>query len=396
LLDWMRQEAIDVCVGTVTFLTVLFKRLGAGRPVIIEATAPTLAPFPTVDALLLYGIRDLLKVLLNQTALWRAAGAYINPRAELADDPRSLITTARDVFERGMVNLALLVETASPEAKSEFANFLSRYTAYVYTEVELGQPFLVKFRRVLPIGRTILGLKELKQAMGQTRVFLPLYLKDANSMHVAVALPDPEIRFGLEKGEINLLKKPRWIRIFGHRFELGRVKEGRRHHKVGDWSLRVREADGELKEVPLSQHFGLVDEASEQLVHFYSARGRYEGRQYDYPLGSVTLVVPLKLTLTVFGAYFLSALFFGVAATYAGVMWFHALVHERLPSHFDALLAVNALAITLSLWLTTTQHRRPIMHKKLLPARYAFFIAMFVLLVAPGTFGVYEIHRVLS
>ena len=391
MLDWIEAEGDSVCRGAGTYLRARLSCCRPEQPLEIEGGASVLGPYPSVDALLLYGIRDLMKVLLNQAPLWGMTPRRDNPRAALSGNARRLGVRTAEVCELGMSNLASLFAAADADAQSEFTSFLSRYTAYVFMDVELGRPFLIEFSRLLPVGRRVSTLGQLGLAVGQTRIRCPLAPKDAQGVHVVVALHDPEVRFGLDVFELGLRRKPWFIRFRRHRLQLRKDENGRRYQRVENWTIARRQPDGGLVETSVRHQFGTVDEASEQLVHLYSSRGRYEGSEHDDRLGSVRLVVALKLTKTVFWAYLLSALAFALAAIYVNAMWWRGVVSAQLPPEFEALASVNALAVTLSLWLTTTQHRRPIVHKKLLPARYAFFVAIFFLLLAPTAYGVYAL-----
>jgi hypothetical protein len=397
MLEWVEHEANAVVPRVGTLLRTGLTNIPQWESLPINAAAgSSLKPYAKVDALLLYGIRDLVKMVLNGTPLWEAANRERNPRSQLAHDPAALALEVLTQFVRGFAHLAELVRTAAPEARAEFDNFLGRYTAYVYADVELGRPFLIKVSQVLPVGGEEFGKREFLQAAGQTRIRCPLALKDAGSVHVAVALRDPEVRFGLNRLEVNLRGR-RFIRVGRWQYDYEKkrpLRLGRR--RVEEWSLLYRPVDGEPEPVAIDRYFGLQSHASEQLIHFYSGRGRYESRQADHPLGSVDLLVPLKLTLTIFWAYAFSVLFFVAAAAYAGAMWSWGIAHARSPANLEAVVVVNALAITLSLWLTTTQHRRPVVHKKLLPARYAFFAAMLFLLLAPAAFGSWEVYHLFS
>lgn len=357
LEDWIFWEGelfrADLGEPLLRELAPLIRGQSGGQ---VELTIPEetrqggLAHFPTVSSLALHSIRDLLRIVIEFAPEWVEESSDTKTRADLLGDPELLARAVAARAEHGLRIIGELWEDgASEEAKRELFRVLPRWTAYVICTVRLGVPFLVKFKQVLPLSARLSRLKVWLRALS-TKLDLPIAFKDAAAVHVEITLRDPEL-------------------------SLGR-------------GIRVISGDEDVGEP--SDYFGTTLEASEQVVQFYSSRRDGERSEQDAPLGRLYLRVPLRLTLTVWLGYALTAFAMTAAAVYLVVVWWRFLRRgETL--EVEPVATVSALAITISLWLTTVAHRRPIVHRKLVGWRLWFVITLFAMLAGPVCLAVREL-----
>lgn len=365
------------------------------RPLVIkipnEARPGALRTYATIDQLLKDSIRDVLSVIIDSTPEFRASASddRDSPRAELLGDPDAAAEAAVAVLTTGQSAFSRLVlhQSRGPASGSqEVASHLERWVAYVPLETEIGASFRIDFSQPLPLAGDEGEPKDFVKAVGQTFLEYPLALRDAASVHTEVRLDDLALRLGLRRFVIS--RSERSFR-FGRKFEYRLRRDRRRSPKT--WIERRQVAEIELIErKPAAEpqrwrswvHIDQLEVLNEQELTLYAERG-------VGPAPRMSVSVPINLTHWIFGAYVFAAIFFGASASFVAGAWAAAALNSSPLYHPEVVFALSALGVSLSLWMTSGQERRPLVHKKLLLARWVFFGGMLLLAIAPAFFGVW-------
>jgi hypothetical protein len=333
--------------------------------------------FANLSQLLLHGIRDLLKVVLEvaDPLPGDANSRGLSQRRILIDSESKLL----DELTTVLATLPRLTELfiAAPAARDELLTNLTHWAAYVIHPVRLGLPYDFTFKQteILPAQyewwETLRPLEKRWKRIWKTRQEYPLsnLLKDANTVHIEISIPDQEIHIPWRSGE-EISRKSVCL--------VGRVPIQTRPRK--------------LKVAPLSQAFSTVSHApTGRLLHAYTSRQLLESQHEDEIIRYLRIFVPIRLVRNIFWGYAFAAVTFAVAAIFVSYTFVTAAIRNRSPNNLEAVVVVAAVAATLSIWLTNVQHERPIITTKLAGARLAFFCALVTLVIAPIVFMIREI-----
>jgi hypothetical protein len=355
-----------------------------------------LTTFGSIPLLLLHGIRDFLKLLYDATPEWldesaahpRATGVV--SREELIEDPERL---AGDVFDLVVDGLALLEVLHGPNPGSPGAVALSynldSWWAYAQVEVELGTSFLIKTSEVLPLSTRdftwserlsahkrpvswfvpfVLKLEQWARTFYDAAHYYPVHLKDAQSVHVEVEVPHPELRM------------PRIDEADGLRLKA----------LIPD-DLATTD---QYEETPLEPEFGFafgtIAEPSDRLFHAYSSRQLHEAPDRDILNPWLQIYVPLRFRPSIFFGYTALTISYAVAATFIAVVVIGAMIDGRPPSQLAALVTVGALAVSLSLWMTGASNPEAIVAQKLVVARRGLELCVFTIVATFVAYGLFS------
>jgi hypothetical protein len=216
-------------------------------------------------------------------------------------------------------------------------------------------------------------------------------LKDANAVHIEVALPDQELRF---TAAFFGLLRPAIERLLGwgrRRLKSKRQRKRRiRRDRIG---LLARLPNGQIYEATLGHFFGAFECPSPRLLHVYSTRQLREASHEDPLLPYLSILIPLRFTTSIFLAYLASVVAFLGAGGFVAYEFLHATIRHNSIDTPEVVVVVAAVAATLGLWLTSVQHPNAITNAKVLPARIGFFVALALLVVSPTVFLLVEALR---
>src|SRR5207247_8203584 len=135
------------------------------------------------------------------------------------------------------------------EVETAIYRDIPTYTAYGIANVEVGVPFTLQLfeRRTFtaepltwPAWLHLSRIESYSRSFWRVSQEYPLALKDANSVHVEIAIPDPELRVPEPKGKIKR-----------------------------DFGLVTRRPGGLAARAPTTDAFGSFERASERLIHLY-------------------------------------------------------------------------------------------------------------------------------
>jgi hypothetical protein len=400
----------------------------------------------------LHSLRDLLKMVADFEPALPQSGRSLDeaPRALLMRDPDALATravAALAALERLGAWLEAAANGGNQEGERALHFGLSGWMAYAVVPVRLGMPVRLEFSQTLPLPiredfpPLFRGVEKRISSFWRTSQELPIgtVVKDANVVHVEVALPGQElhlrlraalwrlaVRALLRRRPLSALAKawpplsqrirkaaaaafarlPRALRssldaVFASVTEsiVGRlVRWGLRNRLPRDHVLLAARVPGFPKPWvgPLERFFGATESPSPRLLHVYSSRQLAEASDEDLLTPSLVIVVPLRLRFSIFLAYLISSVAFVAAGSWVAWAFVHATIDGKEPAALEPLVTVAALAATLGLWLTSIQHSRPIMTAKLFPARACFFLALVALVGTPIAFAVGQAIRALQ
>ena len=159
--------------------------------------------FPTLASLLIHGVQDLLKNVVQAEEPWPAdhVGPF-NARAQVmsAENIHGLIGELVETLSELTTLEKLMDNQRDDSANAELYYHLDRWTAFAVTDVQLGVPFVLKFSQTLPLTerrprfrRGLLRWAYNRLRLWRTIHLYPLALQDALSVHVEVTVPDPEL-----------------------------------------------------------------------------------------------------------------------------------------------------------------------------------------------------------
>jgi len=365
LRDWVRREGDLFGEGTgdalVTCLDdVLAKEEDASGQIQLPDSADVgaLSRFGTVSSLLLYAIRDVLKVVVETTPVWVPGDAAY--RATFLQDPRTLAKRAGKIVEA--ISSLNEVLNATPDAspvREEFFRHLDRWTTYAVATIRLGVPFTMEFAETLELEGRPSVIGRFVAATCFSRHDYPIAWKDAETLYLEVSLDDPELRF---KGPPELLR-----------------------FKRSDKTMRREE----IRDYFGAMSVGTIGEVSDRVVQVHTARRREEsGELFERGEGVLRLRVRIAFAKTVWGIALTAMLGFIVATAYIVSVWWRAIEMRQLPTPLEPVMVVEGFAITLLLWLLTMQQRRPIVHKKLGAASIVFGLSLVGLIGMPVAFAI--------
>lgn len=374
LQRWIEQEAEeflprsgdDILQAVTPTLERLQELDRAWAWIPVSARPDGLRYFPTVGALLLHGVQDLLKNVLQFADPWKpeepdggdavaahggAAEARGEPdesgqRAILARRSEALAKEVKRVLAELPILETLLTAQQHDGATSEFFRSLDRWTAYVVTTIRLKVPFIVKFDQTLPLLRNPEDWEQFSWLKKKRRLFsthheYPLALRDALAVHAELVMNDLEIRYD---------------------------------------QTEVVEVQG-TQRIPVSDVFGNELRASSRLIHRYSSKRPDPTSESDAGTAArrhLYLRVPIRLVKSIrYGYAAASAAFLATAGYVLGtVVW--AFVNDTDIERIEAPVIAGSLAVTLSLWLTAVQHPRPVVYRKLWLARRCFYLSLLI------------------
>lgn len=365
--------------------------------------------FGSVPSLLLHAIRDFLKLLYDAAPEWHQhehqqnllapseddgedtaveTGPHAERprlRSELLANPEALATDVADLLVDGIVLLNDRFADPSSNAAVALLRVLDSWWAYVHIEIRLGTPFLVKSSEILPLRtpdlewpkRWPLRIPPLRWAARKaeewfrtfmkTAQYYPVSLKNAQSVHVEVEVPHPELR-------MPKIGKPNGLRV------VVPVPDA----IVGEQGFSKDEVIASFDTL-----FGGVAEPSDRLFHVYSSRQLHEAPKVDFLLPHIQIHVPLRFRWSVFFGY--SALIFAyvVAAAFIVAALGDAVLNNHPPSQLTALVTAGALAASLSLWMTSASGAEPIVNQKLVAARHILELSVAAIVCMFAIFGVH-------
>ena len=382
LVEWVRAEANafssrvgDALVSNDGTRASITEAAKSGVPIPDELRFGGLCRFGTINELLWHAIADVLRVFAYLEPPWRSSDSS-RPRLDFVTDVTSLASRLErdlvggmkqlhellsDWFERDLAEMRAHADTAPDveygmsaflvevPATSDLLRSLDSWTAYALATIRVGEPFALDFTQSLPIEPQLSRREEYRRASAPSRFEFPVAWGDARAIHVEVSLDDPELRFAR-----------RWDQLAAVTTATG----------MGG-SRRVTGG--------LATFFDARLRASGQLVHFYAHRDDPEVEDLTAP---IRLLVAIRLTRTVIAGYAFASLAIVTAASYLGYQWMRWAVGGRAVNGI-AVTTVTALTITLTLWLTTAQGRRPVVHKKLINARLVISSAIGLTLLYP-------------
>jgi hypothetical protein len=219
---------------------VLPKLLAASPRIAPTSRRGELDNFGSIPSLVLHGIRDFLKLMYEAAPEWHSetqeqarsqdessvrATSATTPSAPNAEADTVLLRSellqdahldklAEDAVHNLLSGLVLLEKHFSDRttsAASALIQALDSWWAYVQLDVKLGVPFIVKSTELMPLGTPRLAWHEKyplnlpvlswitrKVENGfrgflHTAQFYPVNLKDAQSVHIEIAVPHPEL-----------------------------------------------------------------------------------------------------------------------------------------------------------------------------------------------------------
>lgn len=135
--------------------------------------------------------------------------------------------------------------------------------------------------------------------------------------------------------------------------------------------------------------FGNYWRPSDRLLHFYSSRQLHEAANRDFIAPYLNLFVPLRFMRSVFIGYTASIIAYLLAAAFVGGSLTEAMIDGSRPALLPEVVAVGALAVSLSLWLTTSLSQEPIVNQKLVVARHLLAVSVAIILAAFLAFLIY-------
>jgi hypothetical protein len=367
LVEWVRQEGEEFIADGGQLLagelaSFLQKERLAGGPLPERMRPDGLRYFPTLESLLLHGVQDLLKIVVQSEEAWGAGSDELNRRAALMRDMSGIAIRVSDALNGLPLLYELLSRQRDHSATVELYRHLDRWTAFAVVDARLGVPFVLKFSQTLPLTerrKRRWFLKPFVYVRDKFRLFrtfhlYPLAGQDAISVHAEVAVPDPELR---------LPRRSAVVRARGRR--------RRRVHHIFGHELRP----------------------TGRLLHRYSSR-RPEATKpptlTPAAAGELFLRVQLKLLRSIRYGYTFAPVAFLMAGAYVSWVVGDALIDHRTVAKPETQLAVGALAATLSLWLTAVQHRRAVVYRKLWLARRLFYLALYLTLIPLALYGLRE------
>jgi hypothetical protein len=313
-----------------------------------------LAYFPTLQLLLLHGIQDVLKLVI-ETADTRPIKGDSSDRATLINDRDELAQRTLDVFS-AIPNLEILLKAQNDgPAFLDFVRYLDRWISYAAVTFQPGVPFSITFSDISPLdrpgGAELTKRERARRLVWRTNHWYPLPLRDALSVHVEVVSREAEI----------VTSHCRVVR---------------------------RERNGSL--IDVHQVFGQKSEPSGRLRHRYSSKlvddRSTPGVATESP-NSVFLETRYKLLTNVKAAYLAASVTFTAAAAFlvtAAIRGWNNHLSSAVVS--DAVL-VGTLSTTLGLWLITTQYRVPVIQRKLFLARWWMYATVATSVAALAVLG---------
>lgn len=395
--------------------------------------------FESIPSLLLHAIRDFLKLLFDAAPSWKGEKHVMHKsegqtREELLDDPEGLARHALELLLEGhaVVN-ELFVQREDwheSDAGVALSNALDTWCAYVQLEVRLGTPFLVKSSEILPLktppwrmpeGSVRGAIERRYRSFWRVGHYYPLALKDAQSVHLEVDIPHPELCTPQLRDErsVHFLRLRRWIKTgfadpavklgksvnldkLGARLPGSVVRWWRRWRSpaigrfvdlVADLPPEEARRDGgkggKGYTFAFGVAFGSYQRVSERLLHFYSSRQQHEDPKNDVLNPYLHLYVPLRFKPAIVVGYILSIAAYLIATVFVAGTLLGAMLHHHRPSLLTDTIAVGALAVSLALWLTGVLAREPIVNQKLIAARGALGLCVVVMLAFFAAFLIY-------
>ncbi len=424
LTRWIQQQGDSFLPGVGTHLAEMLEplipELQRSQLYVSPVTRrPPLDCFGSIPSLCLHAIRDFLKLIHNVTPSWPPNGEgddadEILVREDQLEDPNALAETAYHLFLDGVVlaeeKLSDYEGWLDSEPGAALNEALDTWWAYTQIEIELGVPFTVKISEILPLvtppwpdrpfGRIERKLEEWKRTCYRTGHFYPLALKDAQSVHVEVEIPHPELTTPeLEAGGTDspsfpaTPSKPTFDRrhpVASARAWCGHLREKARHVPI---ALIARLPDGSSGEltapIRFDYAFGNYWRPSERLLHFYSSRQLHEAEDRDFMAPYLNLFVPLRFMRSVFIGYAAAIVAYLLAAAFVSVSLIAAMAENSRPALLPEVVTVGALAVTLSLWLTSNLSQEPIVNEKLVVARHLLAGCVGLMLIVFFAFLIY-------
>lgn len=302
--------------------------------------------FQTIPGLVLFGIRDVLKLILDWTPFEDRRTLLEPGNTTLADVLEFRLIPGLKYFNK-IVTAVCHAESEDPEtagAIQELATAILFWTAYAQVEVKIGEPFLLKSEETISFPR------EHWKFRIWTRHNYQLALHDAVATHVEITTDDPELEI-----------PRRWHAIRRLR------------------AVQLRAADGRWREP--SEAFGTDYQDSARITHFYTSRRPSEQRgNTDRGLH---LVVRYRISRSVVRGYSFLTAGLLLAASWACYQWIDPAIRDRPPHDEGTLVLVSVTLVVLPLWFTVIQHKKPLVHQKLRTFRILLYTALSALILGP-------------
>jgi hypothetical protein len=341
---------------------------GVELPVMDPLSEDMLRHFPTLESLLMHNIRDLLKLIMEFAPPSRDDDTppQLLTREELLASPAAFGSFVATQIVPALEELRAILRSGDPTLRQALVRELTSWTAYVMTTARVGAPFTLNVSQTLPLNVSQTStldpsvpdsglarwLDIRRRGFYRVSQEYPLALRDAASVHLEVSIPDPELRFSPAVG-----------------------------HVEQDLSLIARLPDARRAHVATTYGFGAASRPSDRLLHLYTSRRREEGPRLSSQV-SLKLFVPLKLANQIRAGYATAAAVFLFGAVYIFVSMLRWFIGQRTQPAVARIFTVSTVTVTLSLWLTTAQHKRPLVNRMLLPYRACFYLSVGVILVS--------------
>jgi hypothetical protein len=379
------RKSLETRVGRRSMSTVLISPASLGLG----------SHYRSLQGLLLFAIRDLLKVTWEFLPAWQGEGGNDSPvtRESFVDDPDGFVDFLTRNVLPGFDVLEELLRRPNwrPQAAGELMQDILGWWSYVVVTIRLGVPFVLKSAETMPAAADLRWRRPFRSVEGwwrssmDTYQLYPLSLKDAESVHVELQIPQTELRIPGGWPPRSLRLPQRMIR--GIRRALARLVRGKGPSLPEHLGL-VRKAGRQVAPVDMDLAFSSVEAPSERLAHLYTSRMPHEKSAANPQLPFLKLYVPLRLSRQLALGYWAATVAYAIAASFVGFeLFWYAATGDQLDLFAQA-LTVGVVVTPLALWMAQVQHRETIVSEKLAVFRNGLTFTMGIVFLAAIAAGV--------